>query len=319
MLLEDSDAPQLRSEAKSQPGSPPASTRDEFDDDFLCPYCAAQTHPEDRKCAACTGDLWVRFRRREKRSTLLWIMIASQYFSTAMLGIGPLLGLVFAGLKITAPPSLQNLSDPQAMTAAIQGFPAPAEVLSAALAAMPGLALLLSFLPCLFSAIVLVGLFLRWRPVYYMLLADAILWLVATVALVILAQVTIPGAVGAVLALAKLLLVFQIEEDFQWERRRILLRTDGGLSSGFDFLARGDFYAKRKMWALAAIHLRVAAGKMRSQLDCYTALAVAYIRLKRYDRAARTLAQASRISPNNPRVEQLTDLLDQLRTAGSSL
>jgi cytochrome c-type biogenesis protein CcmH/NrfG len=145
------------------------------------------------------------------------------------------------------------------------------------------------------------------------------LWLLAAVSSVVLGQGVISGVSGVILAVGKLLLVFRLEDDFAWERRRILLRLDRGLSLGADFLARGVHYAKRRMWALAAIHLRRGIGTLPGRVDGYTALATAYIRLKHYDRAARTLAEASRINPGAPRVEELKRVLDSLRSGASTL
>ena len=301
-----------------EPQAPPPPLEDAFADEYLCPYCAAQTQPEDRKCAPCGGDLWARFRRRERRSTALLGMLAFQFFSTFTLSAIPLLLILFSGVLAMGLPDPPSLSDPPAIIQAYREFPSPSEVVRAGVAAMPGYVLRLSVMPGLFSALIFVGLVLRWRPIYYLLIADAVCWLFGAVASVVLAQSAISGATGVAMAAVKLLFVFQLEDDFTWEKRRILLRLDEGLSGGIDFLARGNFYAKRKMWALAALHLRRAVGSLPRRLDCYSALAVAYIRLEYDDRAARILAKASRISPGNPRVEELKGLLDELRSSDSS-
>ena len=302
-----------------EPDLPPSPAVDPFTGDYLCPYCAARTEPDDHNCDACGGDLWIRFRRREKRSTSLWFMLAFQFFSAFASGTAPILLIFSAGMMAVGLTDALSLSDPLALVDASQGLPSLADVVSAGLAAVPGYVLLLSALPCLFSLSLFVGLYLRWRPVYYVLLVDASCWLLAAVASMILGQGIISGVTGVVLAVAKLLLVFQLEDDFAWKGRRILLRLDRGLSRGADFLARGSFYAKRRMWAMAAIHLRRAVGSLPGRLDCHTALAIAYIRLEYYDRAARALAEASRISPGDTRVEELRGVLDKLRSGASSL
>jgi cytochrome c-type biogenesis protein CcmH/NrfG len=66
---------------------------------------------------------------------------------------------------------------------------------------------------------------------------------------------------------------------------------------------------------MAVIHLRRAVAWLPDWIDCHLELAVAYTRLKRYDLAARSLAEARRISPDDPRIEELTSLLDSLRPA----
>jgi hypothetical protein len=298
---------------------PTSPATDPFTSEYLCPYCAAQTEPEDRKCDACDGDLWIRFRRLERRSTALWFTLATQFSSTFISGIVPALLILSAGMMEVGLTDALRLSDPLGLAGGSQGLPSLSDVVSAGLAAVPGYVLVLSALPFLFSLSVFVGLFFRWKTVYYVLLVDASCWLLAAVASMVLGQGIISAVSGVILAVGKLLLVFRLEDDFAWERRRIVLRLDRGLSLGADFLARGVHYAKRRMWALAAIHLRRGIGALPRRLDGYTALATAYIRLKRYDRAARTLAEASRINPGAPRVEELKRVLDSLRSGASRL
>jgi hypothetical protein len=92
------------------------------------------------------------------------------------------------------------------------------------------------------------------------------------------------------------------------------LRTDRGLKSSVEYLMRADFYTKQKMWAMAVVHIRAAQGLLPDRLDCHTALAVAYIRLKRYDLAERALFHAKQLAPGDPRLAELETLLDELRS-----
>ena len=296
---------------------PPRVARDEFDDEYLCPYCATQTQPEDRKCGACGGDLWIRFRRREKRSPPYWTLLLLQFYSTCVLGVVPLLMLIYVGLRVTGALALMDVSAPLALLDVYSEFPTPVEIVRAALSVMPLFVFLLSALLCLFSFAVFIGFCLRWRPVYYVMMADAVWGLIAAVVAMILTHITAFGAISVVLMLVRLLLVFQVEDAFQWDRRRIVLCIDRGLSSSVDFVIRGDHYAKRKMWAMVAIHLRRAAGMLPNEPECRVALALAYIRLKRYERAAQVLAEAGRISPANPRVGNLRVLLDEMCPTGN--
>ena len=48
------DFARRRPPPEPEPEPPPTTPlRDEFDNPYLCPYCAAQTDPDDRKCQAC--------------------------------------------------------------------------------------------------------------------------------------------------------------------------------------------------------------------------------------------------------------------------
>ena len=286
-------------------------TSDEFDDEYLCPYCAAQTKPDDRKCKACGGSLWIKFRKQEKRSRLLWILLAIQAFSTFLLGVAPLVLVIYAGLRV-------GVMDTWTLLRAYFGLSTSLspDVVNAAFAVVPRFVLLLLAIPFIFSLVVLIGLYLRWKPIYYLFLVDAVWGLISALASLFLIQNIVACVIGVVMAMLRLFMIFQLGDDFQVEERRILLQVDRGLGSGTDLWIRGNFYAKQKMWAMAAIHLRGASGLLLNRPDCNVALAVAYIRLKRYDRAAQALAAARRISPDNPQVEELETLLDDLRSAG---
>jgi tetratricopeptide (TPR) repeat protein len=119
---------------------------------------------------------------------------------------------------------------------------------------------------------------------------------------------------GVILALLMFLLLFQLEDDFFFDEKRILLRVDRSAKKGIDFLASGRRYARRKIWAMAVIHLRRAVAWLPDWIDGHLELAMAYIHLRRYDLAAKALAEARRISPDDPGVEELTTLLESLRT-----
>ena len=74
---------------------------------------------------------------------------------------------------------------------------------------------------------------------------------------------------------------------------------------------KGNRYAKQKMWALAAVHFRKAAYQMAELIEPQLSLAVAYNNLKMYDKMAISLAKAKELSPNDPRVQKLTTLMNQ--------
>jgi tetratricopeptide (TPR) repeat protein len=195
----------------------------------------------------------------------------------------------------------------------------PPKVASAALEAVPRLYVLpfAFYLP--FALMVLIGLYLRWKPIFYLFLISALLTLALGGAGMLLGQgvVLICSGSGVILALLMFLLLLQLEDDFFFDEKRLLLRVDRSAKKGLDFLASGRRYMRRKMWAMAAIHLRRAVSWLPEEIDGHLELAAAYIGLKRYDLAAKALAEARRISPDDPQVEELTALLDSLRSADS--
>jgi tetratricopeptide (TPR) repeat protein len=271
------------------------AVQDEFSNEYACPYCAAATEHDDKRCRSCGKDLWAKSRKYEKRSSWLWVFVAFQTFNTLGLLILPF-AVYFGGLELLELLSSYGEADTLPSSGVITVIA------------------LLSALPALFSGAVLVGLYFRWGVVYWLFVAEALV----EVLLSVLAMAFVhpaSGIPGFVSAMAGTVLVFQIGGDFEWNRRRILLRTDRGLKSSVEYLMRADFYTKQKMWALAVVHIRAAQGLLPDRLDCHVALVVAYIRLKRYDLADRALLQAKRLAPGDPRLAELEALLDEMRSS----
>jgi len=306
-----------------EPEAPSVMAQDEFDDEYLCPYCTAPTEPEDRKCGACGGKLWITYRRQEERSAWLWVVLVLQFLSTLQSAVPPLvLSLLVFGV-VGDEPSARPV-DVYVELANLLGVSA-AVVKTWMLAGF-----IVALVLFLFSLAVLVGLYLRWKPAFYFVLVGAVLELFWTVAAVVMSfspasDLTLLGGAGYVCmgfvvlaALAKLWVVFQTQDDFALERRRIIFRIDPNLSGVSGVLARGHEYAERKMWGLAALHMRRAVAFAPEQLSGRGALTLAYLKLKRYDLAAKTLAEARRIRPDDPRLEELQTLLDDARSAGDA-
>jgi hypothetical protein len=270
--------------------------------------------------------LWIKVRRREERSSWLWVALTLQAASIIWPIFLSLLVLFYAARQA----GLDNFF---LLVAPYLGLPTdlPAEVVDAAFEAIPrGYALPL-VLYILFSLAVMVGLYLRWKPVFFLFLVNALLVLgFAIVGMAIGLGLSSEGAVaspgvgivcsggGLILGLLMFLLVLQLEDDFFFDEKRLLLRPDPDATNGPALLGSGYRYAKREMWAMAAIHLRRATSYMPHQIDPYLALAAAYLNLRRYDLAASATEEARRIDPNDPQVKRLTAILDSRRAAESS-
>jgi predicted nucleic acid-binding Zn ribbon protein len=272
-------------ESETELALTPSAARNEFANEYLCPYCAAETEPNDRKCRSCGKDLWVKFRKQEKRSTLLWILVALQFVSAVYSAVPVLLFFAFRSSFFGGLLGVSGVSP---------------------------LVMYLLALPSLFSIALAVGLCFRWKPVYYLLVVDSVIGVISAI-FALAGGSALFSVSGFLLALGRFALIMQVGGDFEWDRRRILLRTDRGLKRGVEYLVRADFYNRQKMWALAVVHLQAALGLMPDRLDCHLALAAAYIRLKRYDLTDRVLAEAKRIKPGEPRIAQLEALVAEVR------
>jgi tetratricopeptide (TPR) repeat protein len=299
-----------------------AKPADAFDDEYLCFYCAAPTEPNDRRCKTCGGKLWVKYRKEEERSTWLWVALALQGLNTLPLLVLPLL-LAFLVFDLGGSQVSAMVSQAIGMYTSMLGMS------SGMIERLTMVAFIATLFIALLSLAVLIGLYLRWKPAFYLFLASAVLGLFWTVANIIMSfspdsAFTLAGAgslicsgLNVLMALARLMLAFQIQDDFAFERRRVLLQLDPDVRSGAMILARGHEYAKRKMWALAALHMRRAALAMPNQVSPHVALTLTYLRMKRHDLAAGALEDARRIDPDDPHVAELQDLLDELRSSGN--
>ncbi len=289
---------------------PPVPPPDEFADEYLCPYCAVPTRPEERLCPACGRKLWVKVRRREEHSSWLWVAMVVQLGATVWPMMLPLTLLAYASFRV-------GVSNPFDLIPAYLGLPGnvPPEAVSEAFKTVPGAYFLPFVVYFVFSSIVLAGLYLRWRPIFYLFLVSALLMIISSIAaaLIIQGDSRLCGAAGIIPGVLMLLLLFQIEDDFFTDDRRLVLRADRDATNGPALLSSGQRYARRGMWAMAAIHLRRAAARMPYDIACPLQLAAVYMNLKRYDLAEKALAQARSMDPADPQVEKLAATLAERR------
>lgn len=287
-----------------------------LDNEYICPVCGSQTRPDDKKCPSCRADLWIRSRKQENRSTWLWMGLTVQVFNTAWYWfiLVALIGLVIEllhlehGIEFREPGAILGL-----YFGATGGV--PPEIAGIVLDLVPRVTFFAMLVPAVFSLALLVGLYLRWRPAYFVFLADAIYTVIVMVASGLNQSGISSLFRGYALVIPALLLAaaFQMRDDFAYEKRRILLRLDTDVSSGLGYLVRGREYAKRKMWALAALHLQRAVGMMPSEVEGYVWLALSHIELGQYHSAARALADARQVNPNDARIADVAGLLESRR------
>ncbi len=319
----DEDSKSYRPELESEP--PPSPVQAEFENEYLCPYCATPTEPADRRCEACGGELWIRFRKQEKRSTWLWMAIVFQFLNTLRIGIIP------AALSV-----IVFWSDNREVSRLIDAYAEIFHVARSDIETSADIAFVITLVMFLFSLAVLISLYLRWKPAYYLLMVTASLGAFGAAVGIILSLSPSPAPQSPVvallagggnllcngfnfaIALAVLWAVFQMQDDFAFERRRVLFRPDPDIRDSSTFLARGHDYARRKMWGLAALHMRRSVALMPDRMDGRGALILIYLKLKRYDLAEQALAEARRINPQDPQIAELQALLDSARSAEGS-
>ncbi len=290
------------------PESPVTALWAQYEDELRCPYCAAPTLYEDRRCAACGNPLWLKVRRQEERSVRLWILIALQVLATIQSALAPLWQLYLISLYL----GLTDFTLLFNVYFGINGTISP-EMAQAALSYLSRGEFFLLWLPMLISAAFAVALYVRWTPMFYLMLISAVLYLFGSVALILNTGggtlMILTGIGGVIVALLAFITTLKLEDDFKWELIRVTLSVDAGLKDGVAYLLRGRLYAAQKMWARAALHFRRAVALLPYQLDGHIAAATACIKLKNYELARHILYDAQRIQPQNAQIGELLKLL----------
>jgi hypothetical protein len=184
------------------------------------------------------------------------------------------------------------------------------EIAEMALEILPRSTFILLTMPVVLAVITLVVLFVRFKPAYYFVIGATVFDVLFVLACFITSPLkeVVPTpfrGIATAVALVRVLLIFQIEDDFVPDNQRILLRPDRGVSDGTHFLQRGLYYTRQKMWALAALHLREAVLELPNHVDGQVALMLSYIKLNRPVQAAEVLDVFERNNPDDPRVAEL--------------
>jgi hypothetical protein len=297
--------------AADLPADPPAAPSrlwDEPPDPYLCPYCAAQTQEADRQCPACGGDLWLRVRRREAHSLWLWNLMVVRVSMAILSALMPVIALTVVAFIVA------EKYDPMLLIPTYLGLEsdlAP-ELARRALTILPRGYLVPFFVLSLYSFVLLVGMYLRWKPAFYFLLGGvAIRFAIAIAAMVLGAYYgLLCGGFGVIVSVGAFVILMSIEDDFSWDTSRVRFVLDRKSTGGVARLTRARAFSERGMWALAALYIRAAVVKMPGQVAGYTRLAQAYIQLDRRDLAREALQEASRIDPNDPGIAELVALVD---------
>ena len=281
----------------------------EFDDEYLCPYCAQPTQPEDKTCKACHGKLWRYERRLPEGSYWFWMLLgylvitamARVYWMSLSLfnSIGPMFG---SG----------ELSLEQFVGLYLGLNPLPPEVAAKVLRQLPPAAFWSFAITVSVQLGLAVLIYWRWQPIYWLLVGLAGIFTLFALAQVFLSY-SLTTALGLLAAAAPVVILLRISEDFMKDRERLLCAPDRGVRTHSGFYARGREYARQGVWVLAVIHLRRAVAGAPTMVAYHLALARAYAGLRRYERAESVWREAQRFAPDHPDLRAVADLIAAVR------
>jgi tetratricopeptide (TPR) repeat protein len=276
--------------------------------EYPCPYCAAATAPNDKRCPQCRANLMVRAEGFEKRSKALTILGWLWGINGALALIGTALALFLLsrglpGLPKTALPQLQR----QAIIGIVSG---------------------------LIYLVIARGLLRRRRWAYILTAALATLNFMATVCFVLLFTVGLrlgvtaasglprPGAglvsiisgliIGVVLIfqfLYLLLIVLSYRDVFAPLER---LYLSVGTARHKEHFNNGIAYRDHGMWFMAAQEWEAAVKQAPRESTYLHALGLAYGQLKRIDQARMALDAAIQAAPDNQQIKESRTALDKM-------
>lgn len=297
--------------AEAQDCDAPAELWEEPPHPLRCPYCAAMTKEPDRRCPSCGGRLWARTRRRPTHSSWLWALISIRV--AVCVGCLQLAIVVLAWLCHR----LTGDYDPLRLLPIYLGFrQGEAALAQAALQIVPRAYLVPLLLLSLYSLALVVGMYMRWRAGYYMMVGGTAVRFLLSVPLVLLGQrwTIYCGGLGLLISALAVPALLAVADDFAWDRTRVHFGLDKRDRGGTARLEHAQVLAQQRMWGLAALYLRAAAVQLPQHSAVYTRLAQAYVQLGRRDLALRALENAVRVDPGNP---ALGRLVEQLRASQS--
>ncbi len=291
-----------------------------LEDRYLCPYCAAPTRFEARRCPRCRGALWSRSRQQEERTeSRIGFVLGLQAIVCGLNAVSVALLLLYVALQS----GHQGIWPMLRVYLGLGGV--STAVADAALAVLPRLPVLVLGGLFLLSLVVLAGIYLRWRGAFYLfmvsgaglaitgLLTTLTLWPAVSLGNATLDSIARIAMVAVDLAILGVVmgLVMEMRDDFFFEQERIAFRLAPQAVESVDFLAHGQRYAQEGMWALAAIHFRRAIDALTDDSEAALKLAATYGRLGRFAVARRYLERARRGRPADPRVGELERWLEE--------
>ncbi len=267
---------------------------DEFDDEWLCPYCTRPTQPQHRTCLACRQPLVFKKRVKEERTVWLWrgiflqivvifllVSAATAYFAVALKLNGIASPFPFIPLYFWQPVNQ------------------PADIITTVLTLFPRWVFWSVVVVSLYSLGLMVLLYVRLPYGHFLYLVNSGITLVLGIAGILLFYDSTPllivSVVGVFLGLGQLLITLNLWNDFTFQEGRLQLRIDRGAKNHQSLFISGRKYSKLGMWGLAVIHFRRAISREGNIPAYHLALASAYMNINRYELADKTLSKAEQL------------------------
>ncbi|MFQ5613678.1 MAG: tetratricopeptide repeat protein [Anaerolineae bacterium] len=298
--------------ASPPPAAPaPQAWQDEFDNEWLCPYCAAETGQTDEICPGCGQRLLFKERLAPRRTVWVWRGIFLQIYTVFFL-------IAFQVGVMTIAVKLQGVPSPFPFLPAYFGLSVdqPPGLIAAVFRAYPPLLFWIINGATLYSLLILTPLALRSRGGHYLYLLSAEFLLLLGLVTILLfppRRIKFAGGFALLSGLLQLIITLNLWDDFTFKQRRLKLKVEGGAKDHTSLYLSAREYAGRGMWAAAVIHLRRAVAKKPSEPAYRLMLASAYLNIRRYDLAEQSIRAVEQMAPGSPQVQALKKRLASAR------
>lgn len=292
-------------EAAQQPITDAYPHHDEFDNVWLCPYCAQLTEPDQRRCPHCRRPLIIKRRMREERS--VWLRRGIFLQVSMMMVVVSLSSAVFVVLV-----RQQGIENPTRYMSLYLGATLDSRLASSrqiVLDAFPVWAFWGLVAILVYTIVMIFLLYIRVPYGNVLYLISAIISLVLGFFGMIFFYSSIPAlglsAFAFLLGLVQFIVTLNLWNDFTFKEHRLQLRIDRDAKSQASLFQSGRKYSKAGMWGLAVVHLRRAVAINPRSPTYHLALAVAYTNINRYDLAGESVQQFERLDPHAADIEPL--------------
>ncbi|MCB0191702.1 MAG: hypothetical protein KDJ65_07130 [Anaerolineae bacterium] len=294
-------------EAVKQPLPTDYPDQDEFDDIWLCPYCAQPTEPNDRKCPHCRKSLIVSRRVREERTAWLWRGI---FLQISMMMVIVSLGSAAFVILVRQ----QGVNNPFLFVPLYFGTAPDSRWEDAGqtvLATFPAWAFWGMLGIIIYTMIMIFLLYIRipYGNVLYFVSAtiSLMMGLVGMIAFYSSPLALGLSAFAFLLGVIQFVVTLNLWNDFTFKEHRIQMRIDRDAKSHTGFFHSGRKYSKAGLWGLAAIHLRRAVVANPHKAAYHLALTLAYLNIKRYQLADESLTRFAKLDPDAIEIGPLRD------------
>ncbi len=297
-------------EAVTTPVTSEYPYKDEFDNEWLCPYCLAPTRPKDRTCPSCRRSLIITVRVKPERTAELWRGILLQFAVVIFL-------IAFGTGSFNVIIKLNGIPNPVPFLPLYFGLPIdqPEDLSQMVLEVFPIWFFLALAAAVLYSSGLLILLYLRVPYGHFLYMVNASIMLVlSTINLYFFfysTPILTACVIGLSLGATQLVVAMTLWGDFTFKEGRLRLKIDRDAKTHPALFLSARKYNRLGMWGLSIIHLRRAVAQHQRNSSYYATLAVAYMNVKRYDLADKTLGKAEKLG-NTTQIWQLRKQLDSL-------